>query len=144
MYMNAKYLIWNDMKSSSLAPRTADVVRFVNDRYAKQRMLMYHVIEQHATGPSGNNVFLVFEGREWTYAQFYADVQRVGNWLMNDLGIKQKEIVALDGGNTPEYLMLWYGLESIGAGAAFINCNLTAQPLTHSVKLSDCRFLIAE
>lgn len=142
--MNAKYLLWNDLKSGTLSARTSDAVQFVAERYTSQRMLIYHFIEEHAKGSRSKNVFLVFEGREWTYAQFYADLQRVGNWLMNDLGIKQKEIVAIDGGNTPEYLMLWFGLDAIGACPAFINCNLTSQPLVHSVKLSGCGFLIAE
>jgi acyl-CoA synthetase (AMP-forming)/AMP-acid ligase II len=144
MYINAKYLLWNDLKAGTMSNRTADAIRFVNERYNSQQMLMYHFFEEHATGPRGKNLFLMFEGREWTYAQFYADLQRVGNWLMNDLGVKQNEIVALDGGNSPEFLMLWFALDGIGACPAFINCNLTSKPLVHCVQLSDCRILIAE
>ena len=107
-------------------------------------MLMYHVFEDQATGPNANNTFLVFEDRSWTYKQFFAEIVKVGNWLRKELGVKQQEIVALDGGNSPEYLMLWFGLEAIRACPAFINCNLTAGSLVHCVKLSDVRYLIAE
>ena len=52
--------------------------------------------------------------------------------------------MAIDGGNTPEYLLLWFGLESIGASPAFINNNLTKGPLVHSVKLCKARYLICD
>lgn len=68
----------------------------------------------------------------------------MGTWLLKDLDIQPKEIVAIDGGNSPEYLMLWFALEAINACPAFINCNLTSGPLTHSVKLSDARYLLAD
>lgn len=114
------------------------------ERYTQNRMLMYHVFEDHATGANADNLFLMFENRSWTYGQFFTDIHKVANWLRNDLGIKEKEIVAFDGPNSPEYLLLWFGLEAIRACPAFINCNLTAGPLTHSVKLSDSRYLIAD
>jgi acyl-CoA synthetase (AMP-forming)/AMP-acid ligase II len=105
---------------------------------------MYHVFEDHVNSPLADNVFLIFEGRQWTYRQFFDSIHRVANWLLKDLGVKPKEIVAIDGGNSPEYLLLWFGLEAIGASPAFINCNLTAGPLTHSVKLCDARYLIVD
>jgi acyl-CoA synthetase (AMP-forming)/AMP-acid ligase II len=77
----------------------------------------------------------MFEGRTWTYKQFFDDLQRVGNWLMNDLGIRKGELVAIDGANSPEYLMLWFALDGIGACISFINCHLTNQPLVHCVKV---------
>lgn len=89
-------------------------------------------------------MFLEFEGRKWTYRQFYHTITPIGNWLLNDLNIQAGEIVAVDGGNSPEYVMLWLALEAIGAVPAFINCNLTAKPLIHSAKLCDSRYLIAD
>ena len=55
---------------------------------------------------------------------------------MNDLGIQRGEMIALDGPNSPEFMMLWFGLEGIGASVSFINCHLTGTPLVHSVKVS--------
>ena len=56
---------------------------------------------------------------------------------MNDLGIRKGELVSINGANSPEYLMLWFALDGIGAPVSFINCHLTSQPLVHSVKV--CR-----
>lgn len=80
-------------------------------------------------------LFLEYEDRSWTYKQFFDDLQRVGNWLINDLGIQKGEIIALDGPNSAEYLMLWFALEGVGAGLSFINSHLTGTPLVHSVKV---------
>ena len=101
-----------------------------------QALLNYHVLERWAKENRPNHVFLQFEGSKWTYKQFYLEVQRVGNWLMNDLGIERNEVVALDGGNSCSYLLLWFALEGIGACPAFINCNLTSDSLHHCVKVS--------
>ncbi|EXJ54674.1 hypothetical protein A1O7_10015 [Cladophialophora yegresii CBS 114405] len=143
-YLDAKFLIRHDLAAGSLAAGQKKALAFTMERVEQNRMLMYHVFEDQATGKNGDQLFLMFEGREWTYKQFFTQIHKVANWLRNDLGIKPQEIVALDGGNSPEFLMLWFGLEAIRACPAFINCNLTAGPLTHSVKLSDARYLLAD
>ncbi|KAJ9614636.1 hypothetical protein H2200_002773 [Cladophialophora chaetospira] len=143
-YLDAKFLVRHDLSSGSLAANQKAAMDFTVERYTSNRMLMYHVFEDHATGKNADNLFLMFENRSWTYKQFFNDIHRVANWLRNDLGVKEQEIVAIDGANSPEYLLLWFGLEAIHACPAFINCNLTAGPLTHSVKLCDARYLVAE
>lgn len=106
-------------------------------------MLLYHILEEHAHNQP-NHLFLEYDGRSWTYRQFFDDVQRVGNWLINDLGIQNREMVALNGPNSAEYMLIWFALEGIGASTSFINCHLTGTPLTHSVKLCECRYMITE
>ena len=63
-------------------------------------MLVYHLLEDWAKQDLPNHIFLDFEGELWTYNRFYLAVQRVGNWLMNDLGIRKGEVVALNGPNS--------------------------------------------
>lgn len=104
---------------------------------------IYHVFEDRASTPMGDTTFLIFEGRELTYRDFYNALQPVGNWLLG-LGIEKGEMVALDGGNSVELMLLWFALEAIGAAAAFINCNLTGKALVHSVKISGARYFLAD
>lgn len=118
--------------------------QFVAERVAADKLLIYHIFEERSTTKEGDVVFLEFEDKTWTYKEFYYALQPVANWLMNDLGIQKGEIVALDGANSPEYLMLWFALEAIGCAPAAINCNLTQNPLVFSAKLSDTRFLITD
>lgn len=76
-------------------------------------MLLYHFIEEHAHNQP-DHLFLEYEDRSWTYKQFHDDLQRVGNWLLNDLGIQNREMVALNGPNSAEYMLIWFALEGIG------------------------------
>ena len=143
-YIDAKFLIRHDLKVGSNATNTEKAMQFLAEKMAQDKMLVYHIFEDRAKTKERDNLFLEFEGQQWTYKQFFEALQPVGNWLLNDLGVQKGEIVAMDGPNSPEYLMIWFALEGLGAVPAFINCNLTANPLTHSVKLCDTRYLIAE
>lgn len=135
-YLDAKFHIRNDLKIGDLNNATAESFAFIAKRQAENKILNYHVLEWWAEQDRPNHVFLQFEGSQWTYKQFYLEVQRVGNWLMNDLGIERNEIVALDGRNSNSYVLLWFALEGIGACPAFINSNLTSDSLVHCVKVS--------
>lgn len=118
--------------------------KFLEQKMTEQKMLVYDIFEDRLKTPEAENVFLEFEGRQWTYREFHAALQPVARWLMNDLGIEKGEMVGLDGTNSPEFIMLWLALEAIGAKPAFINCNLTGQALSHCVKLANARYLLAD
>jgi acyl-coenzyme A synthetase/AMP-(fatty) acid ligase len=62
-------------------------------------------------------------------------VTRVGNWLIEELDVGVGEVVAVDGGNSPEYLLLWFALDAVGASISFVNWNLTGEGLVHCVKV---------
>lgn len=136
-YLNAKFHILHDLRNArgGLAP-SQQVLDFITDRVTKKRVLTYHVWEDQALRNRPNQPFLIFEGRTWSYAEFFDAILRVGNWLVNDLGVQVGEVVAIDGGNSPEYLMLWFALDAIGASISFINWNLTGTGLVHCAKVS--------
>ena len=133
-YFDAKYHIRHDLIRGSLANTSAKAQKFIAAREAQNKLLLYHCIEDHARNRP-DHLFLEYEGRSWTYKQFYDCLQRVGNWLINDLGVQRGEMVALDGPNSAEYLMLWFALEGVGASVSYINSHLTGTPLVHSVKV---------
>lgn len=135
-YLNAKYHIAYDIANSrgGLAP-SQEVLDFMADRVAHKRVLTYHVFEDQVR-KQPNHPFLIFEGKTWSYKEFFEAIIRVGNWLVNDLGIGVEEVVAIDGGNSPEYLMLWFALDAVGAVTSFVNWNLTGTGLVHCAKVS--------
>ena len=119
----------------SLANTTDKAQKFIAEREAQNRLFLYNCFEDHAQNQP-DHLFLEFsDGRRWTYKEFLSDLHKVGNWLMNELGVQRGDMVALDGPNSPEYLMLWFSIEAIGAGVSFINSHLTGTPLVHSVKV---------
>lgn len=95
---------------------------------------MYHFFEAQVR-KQPDSAFLIFEGRTWSYKEFFTAFTRVANWLIDDLNIQIDEVVAINGGNSPEYLMLWFALDAIGAVTSFLNCNITGEGLLHSVRV---------
>jgi hypothetical protein len=136
-YVNAKFHIAHDLKNArgGLTP-SKDVLEYMASRVQKKRVLVYHVFEDQALRNRPNHPFLIFEGRTWSYREFFDSIVHVGNWLMNEMGIEVEEVVAINGGNSPEYLMLWFALDAIGAVPSFINYNLTGPGLLHCAKVS--------
>jgi acyl-CoA synthetase (AMP-forming)/AMP-acid ligase II len=105
------------------------------------RLLLYHVMEEQVANPAiAENTFLIFaaDGREWTYREFLADVNKVANWLLAETDLRKGELVALDGLNSPEYLILWLALDAIGACPSLINHSLTGESLEHCLKVRLC------
>lgn len=136
--MNAKHHILHDLRSSTLTGNSATALAYINAQVAKQQLLTYDVFAERAS-QQPSHPFLIFEGRTWTYREFFQAVNRVGRWLSEELGVRCGEIVAVDGGNSPEYLMLWFALDGLGAAPSFINWNLTGGALVYSVKVSEAR-----
>ncbi|KAI0112361.1 fatty acid transporter [Hypoxylon sp. NC0597] len=143
-YLDARFHIRNDLKLGSNKNQTSRFAKIIAEASESGETLLYHMLENRIKTSMGNNIFLIFEGREWSYTEFFQVLQPVGNWLLKELGIQKGEMVALDGGNSPEYLFIWFALEAIGASVAFINCNLTAEPLVHCVKIAGARYLLVD
>ncbi|CAK3845850.1 fatty acid transporter [Lecanosticta acicola] len=143
-YLNAKYHIASDLSKGGLDNAAAEAQKFISQRESEGRLLVYHDLEAWAEQDIPNHTFLEFEGRSWTYRQFYDNLQRVGNWLMKDLGIQQHEMVAISGPNSAEYMLLWFALDAVGGAQSHINHNLTGNALSHSIQLCEPRYVIAD
>lgn len=143
-YLDAKYHVRHDVRTGNSKTVINNMIKFIVDKAARGKLLIYHIFEDRVGTPEGDYIFLMFEGRQWTYTEFFNALQPIGNWLLKDLGVKKGEMVALNGGNSPEWLMLWLAIEGIGATSAFINCNLTSESLKHCVELGKPRYLLAD
>ncbi|KAI1816144.1 fatty-acyl-CoA synthase [Poronia punctata] len=144
MYLDARFYVRNDLSHLKRMLNLLSSQKWMLQREKENKLLIYHLFEERVGTPAGDNVFLIFEGKKWTYAEFYHAIQPIANWLLKDLGVKKGEVVLLDGGNTPEYLLLMFALEAIGATSALLNCNLTGNALVHSAKLSTARYILAD
>ncbi len=111
----------------------------------RDRINLFYTLEQHATTKgTADHPFLVYEGKSWTFKEGYDTVLRYGTWLKTTHAIAPKEVVAIDFMNSPQFVFLWFGLWSIGATPAFINYNLTGDPLLHSLKASTTRIVFVD
>ena len=111
----------------------------------RDRLSPFYNLEQHATTKStSDHAFLMYEGQTWTYREAHEIVLKYGTWLKTKHGIVPREVVAMDFMNSPVFIFLWLGIWSLGAIPAFINYNLTGDPLLHSVKTSTARVLFVD
>ncbi|KAK7529417.1 long-chain fatty acid transport protein [Phyllosticta citricarpa] len=147
-YLNAKFHVVHDMSINFGFHRMFRALRFIEDRVKQKRFLNYHLLEEQAAAKP-DQIYFIFEAgspqeRSWTYQECLQDVRKIANWLMKDLGIEVGEIVALDGQNSPEWILLWLALDSIGAVKSYINCHLSGKSLAHCIKLCNCRYVISD
>ena len=113
-------------------------------RLKRDRLNTFYALEDHARGKIGNDVFIIFEGKKWTYKQVYDIALQYGTWFKTVHNVKPKEIVALDGMNSEKFVFVWMGLWSIGAKPALINYNLSGKALAHCIRASTARLIIID
>jgi len=113
-------------------------------REKKDRLNNFYKLEEHALGKRAQAVFLIFDGRQWTYKETYQTVLKYGTWLKKTYNIKPKDIVAMDFMNSDKFIFLWFGLWAIGAKPAFINYNLVGKALAHCIEVSTANLTLID
>jgi acyl-CoA synthetase (AMP-forming)/AMP-acid ligase II len=142
LYLNAK---WDISYDYQLLKAILPAILVTGSREKSGRLNPFYVLEGRAKDRAfAEKVFLIFEGRRWTFKQFYETVLRYGTWLKNKFGIKHQDVVAMDFMNSEKFLFMQFGLWSIGARPAFINYNLTGKPLAHCVRVSSAQVLLVD
>jgi fatty-acyl-CoA synthase len=83
-------------------------------------------------------------GRRFTFAELNARVNRLANFMRDELGVNQGDRVSILAKNSIVYIDLFYGLPKIGAIFAPFNFRLTAKELTYMVNDLEPKVLICE
>lgn len=140
-YLNAKTGLSYDLRLLTPAVKAERTLR---KRAGDDKLNPFYYLEEYAQGALKDKVYLIFEGRRWTYNEVYQTVLKYGTWLKTKYNVQSKEIVAMDFMNSEKFIFIWFGLWSIGAKPAFINYNLTDKALAHCVHVSTARVLIVD
>ena len=112
---------------------------------SRDRVNLFYRLEERAQDRrDGQRTFLIYQGRSWTFKDAYDLAIKYGTWLKTEHGIQSKDIVAMDFMNSPKMIFLTLGLWSIGAFPAYINYNLTSQPLLHCIRTSSSRVVFVD
>jgi fatty-acyl-CoA synthase len=88
----------------------------------------------------GSKVAILFEDRQYTYAEFNRQATRYAKAALA-LGLKKGDVAAILMENRPEFLFIAYGLNRIGVTAALINTNLNGKSLAHVLGASEMKAL---
>lgn len=120
------------------------IFRLIN-RERKDRCSTFYTLEEAAKNKStSNRPFIRFQDKSWTYAEVYEMALKYGNWFKTKFGVKSKDIVAVDLQNSDHFIFICFGLWSIGAKPAYINYNLTGQPLVHCVNTANSILMLVD
>jgi acyl-CoA synthetase (AMP-forming)/AMP-acid ligase II len=98
------------------------------------------LVEQHALR-SPQHPALLFEERQWTYAEFNAWANRIAAALRAQ-GVKPGDAVGVLMENRPEVLACVTAIVKLGAIAGMLNHHQRAEVLAHSIKLTQAKVII--
>ncbi len=98
-------------------------------------------LENAARDPYGLAIEMGTE--RFTWRDVDDQTSRVAH-VLADAGVRQGDVVALLGANSPLYIVLVLGISRIGATAALINSNLEGQPLSHAITSANAKVLVTQ
>ncbi|GAB7338360.1 hypothetical protein MBLNU457_4662t1 [Dothideomycetes sp. NU457] len=130
-------------------------------RIKNNKTNLFHLLEEQALSSKiGHKSFLVtppeipkdyteeivknLKTTEYTYKQTYDLVLKYANYLKQEHGVTQNDVVALDCTNQPLFVFAWFALWALGARPAFINTSLRGEGLLHCIKISECKLLLLD
>ena len=83
-----------------------------------------------------DNIMLIFEGRQWTYAEFNGEVNRLAH-LLAGKGVSRGDTVAIFMENRSEYVLAMLALVKLGASASLVNNSLSGAALVHCLRATN-------
>lgn len=141
-WVNAKAQLFYDVGLGYSLITTSNKIARAERR---DQLNLFYILEERAISTTtASSPFLVYNDQEWTFKEVYDIVLQYGSWLKINYAIAPKEVVAMDFMNCPRFIFLWLALWSLGACPAFINYNLTGQPLLHCIRTSTARVLFVD
>ena len=103
-------------------------------------MLMIDVLKDHATNQP-NKVYTSFNGREWTYGEFYEKAERIAAYLQSR-EYEKNDIIALYSLNSDLFLVCYFGIQLGGYTVMPINTKLAAPEVEYIFQHSEAKALI--
>lgn len=97
-----------------------------------------------AAAGHGEKDYLVTPDRHLSYTQHDAAVAALATRLRDEYGIAKGDRVAILGANSPEWIVAFWAVTSLGAIVAAFNAWWAPPELAHAVELSAPKLIIAE
>ena len=90
------------------------------------------------------NLFLQYQGEDWTYGAFFKAVDQACDWLVNEAQIQKGDPIAIAMRNRPEWLVAFVATVTIGAVAVPLNSWGKAQELTQGLEDSEAKLVFCD
>ncbi|KAI6271566.1 hypothetical protein MCOR34_011623 [Pyricularia oryzae] len=138
-YLDAKFHVSKDLKSIFARRR---LLKYFEEGVKSKKLSAYYLFEDFVRQKPNAEAIWTREG-SLTWQQLYDGTNRFAQWFLAQ-GVRPKDFVALFMGNSPEFIMVWLALTSIGAAPAMINHNLASKPLLHCLKISTAKLILVD
>ena len=90
------------------------------------------------------NLFLQYQGEDWTVGEFYKAVDQACDWLVNEAQIQKGDPIAIAMRNRPEWLVAFVATVTIGAVAVPLNSWGKAQELIQGLEDSKAKLVFCD
>jgi len=90
------------------------------------------------------NLFLQYQGEDWTYGAFFEAVDQACDWLVNEAQIQKGDPIAIAMRNRPEWLVAFVATVTIGAVAVPLNSWGKAQELAQGLEDSEAKLVFCD
>ena len=90
------------------------------------------------------NLFLQYQGEDWTVGEFYEAVDQACDWLVNEAQIQKGDPIAIAMRNRPEWLVAFVATVTIGAVAVPLNSWGKAQELIQGLEDSKAKLVFCD
>ncbi|KAI9247630.1 hypothetical protein BY458DRAFT_560336 [Sporodiniella umbellata] len=137
MYLDSRYLLSRDFHQVK-AGGMAKLKFFL---WEKQDKLHYYFRFKEQAKANPNGLFVIFEGREYTYSQIEKASNRLAHWLMAQQ-VKKGDIVCMMLQNHPTFYITLFAISKLGAVPALINTNLSDKSLWHCVRVAESKLFL--
>jgi acyl-CoA synthetase (AMP-forming)/AMP-acid ligase II len=98
-----------------------------------------------ASAAQGDKEYLVFDdGRRWSYAQHAADVASIAKGLREQYDIRPGDRVAILAANTPEWILAYWAIVSLGGVVVAMNAWWAAEEIGYALDLTEPKLLLAD
>ena len=126
-----QFSLWYEFESNATNPNVMNTIAIKYPKSIKGKNFKI----------DGENSFIV---ENITYKEFYESILRMSYILKNEFGIEKGDVVSLYFMNKPLFLIIWFSLWNLGAIPAFLNYNLTSNPLVHCIKVVKSKVVLID
>ena len=88
--------------------------------------------------------FIVADDQRWTFAEFWNDAAKIGHLLVDELGVKKGDRVAISMRNYPEWMLAFTAATSVGAIAVAMNSLWNAEEMAYGLNDSGASVIFAD
>jgi acyl-CoA synthetase (AMP-forming)/AMP-acid ligase II len=107
-----------------------------------KRTSLYYFFQKHAAEKPNDEAIWSRVGC-YTFKQLYDRANQYGQWFLSQ-GVKPGDLVALMMMNSPDFILAWVGLWSVGAAPALINYHLGSGALMHCLNISTAKLVLVD